>query len=142
MKITIVSSMSSPEFAKRVLEIANELETQGHQVQAPFETEGILSGEENNNRWKEENLEFERTRRLEFLNLIKDTDVMLVTNFEKNGIPWYIGWSVLMEMTIGFYHNKEIFLLNPLPDEKDIKYVQEIKLMKPKVINGDLAEII
>lgn len=83
MKIAICSSMSKPEFAANVLEIAQHLEKSGHQVKVPFETQDILHEKMVNNR---ENTETDRERRLKFIDIIKDFDAILVTNREKNNI--------------------------------------------------------
>lgn len=66
---------------------------------------------------------------------ISKSDVILVTNYDKNNISNYIGPNTLMEMGLAFYLKKPIFLLNPIPE---IAWKEEILGMKPVVINGDL----
>jgi hypothetical protein len=44
-------------------------------------------------------------------------------------------------MGIACYLKKKIFILNPIPSAEEIRYVQEIKLMQPIILNGDLSLI-
>ncbi|HRZ29456.1 MAG TPA: hypothetical protein P5052_01590 [Candidatus Paceibacterota bacterium] len=68
--------------------------------------------------------------------LIKNNDAILVLNFEKNGIPNYIGEATFLEMFRSLDSNKKIFLYNPIPNNmlKD-----EIEGMNPIVISGNLS---
>lgn len=72
-------------------------------------------------------------------NEIKESDAILVLNFDKNGIKNYIGANTFLE--IGYAHvlNKRIYLLNDMPDQSYIK--DELEAMEPTVINGDLSKI-
>lgn len=74
-------------------------------------------------------------------NLINKSDGILVANHRKNNINGYIGASVLMEIAIACYLGKRICLLNKLPSIKKARWVGEVKLMRPVVINGDLTKI-
>lgn len=69
---------------------------------------------------------------------IKNSEVVLVLNHDKNNIFGYIGGNTLMEMGVAFFLNKKIFLLNPVPD---ISYKEEILAMRPIVINKDFSKI-
>jgi len=71
---------------------------------------------------------------------IKDSDAILVLNFDKNGVKNYIGGNTLMEMGFAHVNGKKIFLLNPIPE--DLNYTDEIKAMADIVLNGDLNKII
>jgi hypothetical protein len=66
-------------------------------------------------------------------------DVVLVVNYDKNNIPYYIGGNTFLEMGIAFFLEKKIFLLNPIPD---VSYREEILGMKPIVINNNLNKIL
>ena len=72
-------------------------------------------------------------------NAIKNSDAILVLNFDKNGIKKYIGGNTLMEIGFAHVNDKKVFLLNPIP--KDVSYVDEIKAMVPVIINGDLSKL-
>ncbi|MEK7652120.1 MAG: hypothetical protein AAB351_02895 [Patescibacteria group bacterium] len=65
-------------------------------------------------------------------------DAILVANYDKNGIKWYVGPNSLVEMGVAFYLNKKIYLLNPVPD---VAYKEEILGMRPIVIENDLSRI-
>ncbi len=67
------------------------------------------------------------------------SDVILVLNEGKNGIPGYIGANTLLEMGLAFHLKKPIYLLMPIPE---ISYKEEILGMLPIVIDGDLKKII
>jgi len=75
----------------------------------------------------------------EFYDKIKQSDAILVLNYDKRGIKNYIGGNTLME--IGFAHvlNKKIFLLNPVPEIE--YYKSEIEATKPIILNGNLKQI-
>lgn len=75
----------------------------------------------------------------EFWKKIKNSDVILVLNYDRHGIKNYIGGNTLME--IGFAHvlNKKVFLLNPVP--KIRYYESEIKAVKPTILNGDIKKL-
>lgn len=66
------------------------------------------------------------------------SDAILVMNFEKNGVPHYIGANTFLEMGLAFHLQKPIFLLNPIP-ELPIK--EELLGMKPRILHGDLARL-
>ena len=71
-------------------------------------------------------------------NHILESDAIFVVNLEKNGIKNYIGGNVLMELGQAYVNNKKIFLLNPIPD---LPYADEIRAVKPIVIDGDFSKI-
>lgn len=65
---------------------------------------------------------------------ILQSDCILVTNFEKNGIKDYIGGNTFLEMGFAFVNKRPIFILNAIPD---MAYKSEIIGMKPTVLNSD-----
>lgn len=69
---------------------------------------------------------------------IKNSDGILVLNFEKKGVKNYIGGAVLMEIGLAHFLGKKIFLLNPIPE---VNYRDEIMAMTPVVLDGDLRKI-
>jgi nucleoside 2-deoxyribosyltransferase len=73
------------------------------------------------------------------LEKVNKADVILVLNFDKNNIPNYIGGNTLLEAGVAFWLKKPIYLYNPIPE--NISYFEEIKGMRPIVINGDLSLI-
>ena len=63
---------------------------------------------------------------------------MLVCNYEKNGVPGYIGVNTLMEMAVGFHLKKSIYLLYDIPHADAY---EEIISMRPVVLAGDIQKI-
>jgi hypothetical protein len=88
---------------------------------------------------KEEFIEFKKDMYNLSEDTIKNADALLVLNFdkEKDGELFknYIGGSTFLEMFVGYRMNKEIYLLNDIPDGllKD-----EILSFNVKVINRNL----
>ncbi len=122
-----------------MLEIARQLESDGHSVQVPVSAL-VLEGKDdatiNTHRARGY---LERDVIKDHYQLIKNADAILVVNYEKHGIPNYIGGNTLME--IGFAHvlGRTIYLLNPIPD---ISFYQaEIAAIHPTIVNGDIKQI-
>lgn len=141
MKITICGSIA---FTHEIKKTTDTLLKQGHQVEIPFMTKKILDGEislEDFLKIKEEKGDIDfRTSAEEdlikrYFRLIKESDAILVLNYDKNGIKNYIGGNTLIEMAFAHVLDRQIFLLNPMPD---MQYKDEIEAMKPTVINGNL----
>lgn len=65
-------------------------------------------------------------------------DIVLVVNDEKHNQANYIGPNVLMEMSLGWYQNKPIFVLNDLPN--DSPFIEEIKGFGSIPLHRDLAK--
>jgi hypothetical protein len=127
-------------YTEKMVEVMNELKKYGHEAFiSDFHYAFIGKSDEEKERIKldqKNNMDAIR----EFWNLMQGADAVLVLNFEKNGIPNYIGGNTLME--IGFAHvlNQKIFLYNPIPE---IPYYQsEIEAVKPVIINRDLSKIV
>lgn len=72
---------------------------------------------------------------------IENSDAILVINNCKNEINGYIGGAVLSEMAIAKYLGKKIFVLNNLPSVEEIRYIFEITLMQPIILEGNLEKI-
>jgi diphthamide synthase subunit DPH2 len=67
-------------------------------------------------------------------------DIVLVINDEKHGQANYIGPNVLMEMSLAWYQNKPVYILNGMP--MGSAFEEEIKGFLPIVLDGDLAPLI
>jgi len=70
---------------------------------------------------------------------INEHDCILVTNYEKRGVPNYIGGNAFMEMGYAFGNGKKIFVLNELP--KNSANIEEMMGMQPVVLGGDITKI-
>lgn len=132
MKITICGSMS---FAKEMLMHKENLEKMGHFVFIPSDTVQSLTNHSLN---MDISHCLEKDIQKEHFNFIANSDAILVLNYEKGGINGYIGGSALMEIAVARHLDKKIFLLNQIPDIKDLRYSIEIQLAKPIVLNGNL----
>jgi hypothetical protein len=132
MRIAICGSMS---FAKEMLEVSRLLEAMGHKPILPIDTiESVRDPSRRQNIY----LLIEKDIIRDHLGKIRESDAILVLNYEKNGIAGYVGGSVLIEMGFAHYLNKQIYLLNPIPR---MSYSVEIEAMQPVVLNGDLKKL-
>ena len=137
MKIAICGSMA---FTEQMFAAKEELEKLGH--------EGVVSGfgEQYLGKTPEEvdelklHHKYEKDAIREFWEEIKNSDAILVLNYDRKGIPNYIGGNAFMEIGFAYVLNKKIFLLNPIPGIE--YYKSEIEAMKPTILNGRLKEII
>lgn len=64
---------------------------------------------------------------------IESADAVLVVNPPKNGIDGYIGGNTFLEMGIGFYLGKKLYVLYALPH---MGYELELASMHPTVVDG------
>jgi len=71
---------------------------------------------------------------------IEKSDKVLILNYEKHGIPGYIGGNSFLEMGFAYILRRPIYLLHPIP--KMPHYETEIIAMKPIVLDGDLESIL
>ena len=146
----IITICSSIQFWPQIVEVKKQLENLGHEVLIPPHevpnTEGeIIPVEEYYRIRKEmvekgENIDWVWERKAQAIKWhnekINQADVILVLNYDKNGVNNYIGGNTLMEMGVAFWLKKPIYLYNPIPE--GVSYFEEIKGMRPIVINGDL----
>ena len=137
MKITICSSMA---FSEKVLDVKKLLEMSGHEV---FVSEFIDSYVGKDEKSKQALTIFHKNTKdaiREHWNKIKNSDAILVLNYDRKGIENYIGGNTLME--IGFAHvlDKKIFLLNPIPEIE--YYKSEIEAIQPIILHGDLSKMV
>ncbi|PIR94399.1 hypothetical protein COT97_01680 [Candidatus Falkowbacteria bacterium CG10_big_fil_rev_8_21_14_0_10_39_11] len=141
MKIVICASLA---FKNEILSTADQLRQMGFEVQTPF-TVGQAVNEhiEDIKDWlanmsEAEFLDLKEDRMRLHFDKIDQADAILVLNYDKNGQVNYIGGNVLIEMGYAFSQYKIIFMLRGCPD---VNYTEEIKGMKPIVIDGDLDKI-
>ena len=69
---------------------------------------------------------------------IEQADAILILNYEKKGIPGYIGGNTFLEMGYAFGLGKKVYLLYGVPD---MDYKTEMFAIQPVVIDGDLSRI-
>ena len=146
MKITLCGSIA---FYDKMQKIKEELEKMSHVVDLPPIKVGkkygrpmsakeyykIRKSSGKKEKWV---WDMKKDAILSHFEKVSWADVILVINYDKNGIKGYIGANTLIEMGLALYLNKPIYLLNSIPD---ISYKEEILGIKPIVINGDLSKI-
>jgi hypothetical protein len=139
MKIAICGSLN---FTYEIKGISDKLSKMGFKVSMPISSEKILRGEfsldeikreKENGSFSERAIKYDSIRA--FWNVIKDSDAILIANFDKNGVKNYIGGNTFLEMGFAHVLNKKIFIFNDIPE---MAYTDEIKAMEPSVLRGDL----
>ena len=139
MTITISGSM---KFADKMYEWKKKLEDNGFEVLIPDGVDEYTNNEENilaNNSPNTSDKKFKNEYIKSHYNYIKKSDGLLIINESKNDIPNYIGGSSFMEIGFAFILNKDIFLLNPIPQ---MPYTDEIIAMRPIIINNDIRVVV
>lgn len=140
MKITICGSS---KFRHEMIEYMKKLEGLEHKVIVHEHYIKSVRGEmpELMERVEREHATLKREKNYIkwYHNAIKNSDAILVLNFDKNGIKNYVGGNTLMEIGFAHVNDKKIFLLNSIPEE--VSYADEIKAMVDVVIEGDLGKI-
>ena len=125
--------------ACQMVDAKKELLQNNHEVILPKNTEQYAEkvlAEETAHESTKNKIEHDLIR--DYFKKIKNADAILVININKNGIPNYIGGNSFLEMGFAHILNKQIFLLNEIPQ---ILYTDEILAMQPIVLNGDLSKI-
>lgn len=143
MKKPIVVICSSAAFYKHVNEIADMLTAQGFTAVAP-KNAGVMAQTDDYEvshykTWVKDEADYHKKAdymRSHF-DEVAHGDVLLVVNDEKHGQPNYIGPNVLMEMSLGWYLRKPIYLFNDM--SMDSPFEEEIKGMGAKPLGGDIA---
>ncbi len=69
---------------------------------------------------------------------IEWSNAILVLNYDKNGIPGYVGGNTLMEIGLAFFLKKKIYYLNDIPE---MSYKEELSGVNPIIVNGNLQLI-
>ncbi len=142
MKITICGSIN---FSTEIMEISNKLKKMGHEISVPSTSEKINKGTVSLEGIKKEKEDGSIVKRVimddlirEHYEKIKDSQAILVANFDKNGISNYIGGNTLMEMGFAHVLRKKIFVYGEIPE---MIYTEEIRAMQPIILNKDLTKI-
>ncbi len=131
MKIFIACSKY---FYHRIPEIKKELENQGHKISLPNSynepfKEDKLKGTPEHVKWKSQMMKKDKKN-------IAPNDAILVLNFEKKGIPNYIGGATFLEIYKAWELEKKIFIFNNFPK---CSFTDELKGFNPTILNGNLG---
>lgn len=136
MTITICGSM---RFAKEMDMWKQKLTEKGFEVHIPGGFDNLQGYKEAGDTQEATKMKIENDYINSHYKFIKQSEAILVLNYEKDGIPNYIGGNSLMEIGFAFTQNRDIFLLNPAPEQS---YTAEINAMQPIVINDDVQNIV
>lgn len=89
-------------------------------------------------RSREEHIKWKRMMLRKEEENIKPQDAIVVLNFEKKGIPNYVGGATFLEVYKAFELGKKIFFYNPLPK---CSFTDELIAIDPIIINGNLEMV-
>lgn len=136
---------SSAAFYEHVNQLADELNAMGFKAVVPHNAKQMkVSGDYNVEAvktWYKNPDDF--SRKTAFMrghfDEVANGDIVLVVNDEKRGVPGYIGSNVLLEMGLGFYLKKPIYVLNPVSAEAS--NYEEVIGLGSILIDGDLTKI-
>ncbi len=125
-------------FAKEMLDAQKILEGLGHEALIPCDTHECIEN-------PDLNMDMEHCMNTEIdlscFNKVAESEAIVALNYPKNNIRGYVGGATLMEIGLARYLSKKIFLLYDPPAEEDLRYALEIKLTKPIILHGNLANI-
>ncbi len=126
-------------FTEKMLEAQQTLERLGHRVFVSGFSHSYVGKTDEEKAVLVLQHKYENDAIREHWEKIKQSDAILVLNYDRKGIANYIGGNTLME--IGFAHvlNKKIFLLNPIPAIDH--YHSEIAAIRPTILQGNLLAI-
>lgn len=129
-------------FAKEMLKTKEVLEKMGHSVKVPADALEIVNGDHNHDDLEADyNYCIENDIMRNHFKSIEESDAVFVLNHDKNGVKGYVGTASLMEIGLAYYLHKEIFLLQELPDPSECRWVHEVRIIQPAILNGDFSKI-
>ena len=144
-KIKTITICSSASHYRQVLEIEKELKKLGFKVKIPKTANTMKRNNDfdvsHYKTWFKNKNDYHKKTKLMLghFKKVMESDAILITNFEKNGMKGYIGGNALMEMLVAFLNKKPIYIYNK-PSEK-LSTIEEIYGVKPNIINGYLTKI-
>lgn len=131
--MTTISICASVKFADEIVFYKERLESMGYKCLYP-----VLTEAEKNRSYESYKDKIKGNYINKHYKKIQVSDAVLILNIDKNNIKGYIGGNTLMELGFAHTKNKDIFLLNEVPD---MSYTEEIKSFQPVILNGDLSKI-
>lgn len=127
------------QFHLEMEQIKYILEEAGHVALVPGELDNLATNESYMDTDEERisvKIEYDFIR--EHFKKIEQAEAILILNYEKKGIPGYIGGNTFLEMGYAFGLSKKIYLLHPIPD---MDYKTEMFAIQPVILDGDLKKI-
>lgn len=137
MKIALCHSM---QFAEQAKEVQQWFAEHGHEAFPSSFNEQFIGLPEDEKEKLKLHQKYTQDAMREHWHVIERCDKILVLNYDKHGIPGYIGGNSFLEMGFAYVLNKPIYLLNDIPQMP--YYKTEIIAMRPIVINGNLENVI
>lgn len=143
MKTIVICS--SVAFYRKAVDLQEELQKQGYTALVP---DGATKMKKTGNfavssskTWFENPEDYHKKAKLmrDHFDKVAKGDAVLILNDEKHGVANYIGGNVLMEMSLAFYLNKPIYILNDIPE--DSPFVEEIIGMGSVPLHGKLEAL-
>ncbi len=134
MKIFIICSKA---FYGEIPPIQRDLESMGHEIVLPNSYDNPNAEKESHAAGESAHLDFKRRMFERSRRVTKGVDAVLTLNFEKNGVPNYIGGATFLELYDAYTLGKKIYLWNDMPE--GILY-DEIHGFAPIVLHGDLLK--
>ena len=141
----IITICSSAAFYKQAVDTQNQLHELGCEVIVPITATRMKeSGDFDVSHYKtwfadandyHKKAQLMRTHFTE----VEKGDAILVLNYEKHGVQNYIGGNVLMEMSLAFWLNKPVFIINEVPEES--VFEEEIRGMQPILLHGEAGAL-
>ncbi len=135
MKIVICGSMT---FSKEMVKTKEELKKLGHVGILTEMMNAYLLDDPKEIERVTIKYKTEKNAIIEYWDFIKNSDAILVVNYDRKGIKNYIGGNAFLEMGFAYGFGKKIFLINSIPD---MIYTDELKAMRPIIINRNLKKI-
>jgi hypothetical protein len=143
MKITLVGSVA---FADKFIEVYNELRKLGHDPvmhEHMFEYSKTSWDEFHNRELREHaQTKVENNYIKWWHDTINKSDAILVLNYTKNDIKNYIGGNTLMEIAFAYVADKDIYLMNPIPERVSYRDELEAMIHNDNVLCGNLKKIV
>ena len=142
----IITICSSASFYEQVVAVQAELQAMGFEVIIPLTAEKMKVCDDYDvskyKTWYGDASEYHKKTALmqAHFDEVARGDITLICNYEKHGVPNYIGGNVLMEMTVAFYLKKPIYVLNDIPE--DSSFLEEIMGVGSIPLHGELETLI
>ncbi len=149
----------SKHFYNKIPKIKKQLELMGYETILPnFYDTPMIEEEIKQNKSKEEHIEFCKKSFLESQNKAKESDAILVLNFDRTRqirvyqnydltipkhFPNYIGGATFLEMYDAYKNGKKLFVYNDIPLETTLSGIlhDEIEGMGTKSLSGNLFNL-
>jgi len=136
---------SSANFYEHVGQLADQLEAMGYQAVMPLNAVKMkASGDYDvakTKTWYDNPADFHKKQSYMDAHFkeIADGDAVLLVNDTKHGVEGYIGPNGLMEMAVGYYLKKPIFILHDVA--KEVGCYEEVMGMGTIQLHGDIENL-